>query len=246
MPIIFGLNPVLEALESGQPIDKIYLLAAKQNSAVSKIYKEARQQNIPLTRASRKKLEQITGGGKHQGIAALISPVHYAALSNLVEDIQRTGQMPLLAVLDRIQDPHNMGAIIRSAEVLGIHGIIFSLQDSVPVTDVVVKASAGAVFHQRLCKVERLPAAIRYLKESGLWIYSADAAGSNSLWEMDFAKPTAVIIGSEGSGIRPGLKKESDGIFHIPQSGKTESLNASVAAGIIFHEMHRQRSSAGR
>ncbi len=243
MPVIFGINPVLEALESKQPFDKIYLQSGKKSPVISKIYKLAKAQKIPVVQADRRKLERLTEKGKHQGVAALLAPLYYIGLEDLVDKIQKNGFNANLLIVDRIQDPHNLGAIIRSAEVLGVHGIIFSIRDTVPITDVVVKSSAGAVFHMDICKIDNLVSAVKYLKNCGIWIYSTSSHAGKGLWEMDFSRPQALIVGSEGKGVRPLLVKESDEIFRIPQPGSTESLNASVAAGIILAEVLRQRSA---
>lgn len=242
MPLIYGINPVLEALESKQSIDKIYLQQGKQGGVISTIRRQARQLGIPVVQADRTKLRRLTEDAKHQGIAALIAPIFYTGLSDLVEKIQKFGQTPNLVILDGIQDPHNFGAIIRSAEVLGVHGIIFNLRESVPITDVVIKSSAGAVFHIDICKVNNLASAVTYLKKCGILIYASSYRGKKTVWDMDFTSPQAVIIGSEGKGIRASLVKLSDETFRIPQTGKTGSLNASVAAGIILAEIRRQFS----
>ena len=243
MPIIFGRNPVLEALESGQTIDKIYLLNTAHGEVINRLYRLARQSGIPLVRADRRKLQQLCGTGRHQGVAALVAPIDYVGLEELVEDIQRRGENPALVVVDRIQDPHNLGAIIRSAEALGMHGLIFDLRDSVPITDTVIKTSAGAIFRLKICKVNNLARAVRYLKDSGLWIYASSSHAEKELAALDWQVPLAVIIGSEGKGVRALLRKECDEQFRIPLAGQTESLNASVAAGIIFYEIQRKRRS---
>ncbi len=241
MPVIFGRNPVLEALESDQTIDKIYLLNSAHGEVIKRLYRLARQMSIPVVRADRRKLQQLCGSGNHQGVAALVAPVNYLGLEDLVEHIQRQGETPALVVADRIQDPHNLGAIIRSAEALGMHGLIFDLRDSVPITDTVVKASAGAVFHLNICKVNNLTRAVRYLKDCGLWVYASSSHAEKTLAALDLQVPLAVIIGSEGKGVCALLQQSCDEQFRIPLAGKTESLNASVAAGIIFYEIQRQR-----
>jgi 23S rRNA (guanosine2251-2'-O)-methyltransferase len=241
MPFIFGFNPVFEALEAGQAIDKIYLQSGRRNSLIGRIYRLAKEQKIQVVNADQKKMRLLAGNNKHHGIAALLSNIRYIALEDLVEKIQKKGERPNLVMLDKIQDPHNFGAIIRSAEVLGAHGVLFSLRESVPVTEVVIKASAGAVFNIDICKIDNMARAIDYLRNCGLWIYSSSAHTGKELWKMDFLQPQAIIIGSEGKGVRPLLLKKSDEIFRISQEGKTESLNASVSAGIILAEVLRQR-----
>jgi 23S rRNA (guanosine2251-2'-O)-methyltransferase len=246
MPVIFGINPLLEALQSNEPLEKIYLLAGQRKPAVDKIYRIARAQKIALVQADRKKLDHLSGGKNHQGVVALLPSIRYIGLEYLVEKIQKSGRDPNLILADKLTDPQNFGALIRSAEVLGVDGIIFSLKDSTPVTDQVVKASAGAVFHLDMCKVTNLVLAVEYLKNCGLWIYASSSHAQKTLSEIDFKRPQATIIGSEGKGVRPLLLKRSDDVFRIPQRGKTESLNVSVAAGIIMNEILNQREGFTR
>jgi 23S rRNA (guanosine2251-2'-O)-methyltransferase len=241
MPVIFGSNPVLEALRSRQPIDKIFLLSSKQGSLISKIYHAAKKQNIPVVRADKRKLEKLTGGSLHGGVVALVAPLKYISLEDLISKINLLQENANILILDKIQDPQNFGAIIRSAEVLGVHAIIFSLNQNVPITDTVVKASSGAIFHIDICKVNNLSQTVRTLQKAGVWIYASSLKAEKSLWEIDFQRPHATIIGSEGKGIQLLLVKKSDEIFKIPQIGKTESLNASVAVGVILFEVFRQR-----
>jgi 23S rRNA (guanosine2251-2'-O)-methyltransferase len=243
MPKIIGINAVLEALRAKEPIDKIYILSTKNDPVVGKIFGQAKNQNIPVVKADRIKMAKLSDGKKHQGVIALIPPISYVPLEILVEKVQKSGEHPVYIILDRITDPQNFGAIIRSAEVLGIHGIIFSIRESVPVTDQVIKASAGAIFHLDICKVTNIAGALDYLKKCGIWVYASSSHTSKQLWDMDFTGPSAIIIGSEGKGVRPLLIKNSDDIFSIPQKGKTESLNASVAAGIIMSEVLKQRAN---
>lgn len=243
MPVIFGINPLLEALKAKEALEKIYILSGQHRPVFGKIQKMARELNIPTMQADRRKLDQISGGKTHQGVVALLTVVSYISLENLVDGVQKAGQDPNFIIADRITDPQNFGAIIRSSEVLGIHGVIFSQRDSTPVTEQVVKASAGAVFHLDICKVANLANAVEYLQKCGIWIYASSSHSEKTIWEMDFTRPQAIIIGSEGRGIRPLLLKKSDEVFRIPQQGKTESLNVSVAAGIIMTEIMKQRIS---
>jgi 23S rRNA (guanosine2251-2'-O)-methyltransferase len=241
MPVIFGVNPVNEALEAAEKIEKVYILKGKGGPVIGRIYSLAKEMRIPVVKASRSKLDTMSDRKKHQGVLALLAAIDYVTLDRLVENVQKKGAIPNLIILDQLNDPQNFGAIIRSAEILGVQGIIFSSRDSVPVTDLVVKASAGAIFHLEICKVSNLAQAIDYLKECGIWIYASSLQAEKILWDMDLSRPQAIIVGSEGKGVRPLLIKKSDEIFRIPQSGKTASLNASVAAGIIMAEIFKQR-----
>ncbi len=248
MPYIYGRNPVISALEQEDAVQKIYVQHGLQGNKIRHIYRIARAQNISITNADARKLKQLAGNGNHQGIVALIAPVEILPLEALLDLVtwrQNTeGEHnipPSIVVLDRLQDPHNMGAIIRSAEIFSVEGVLFSDRENVPVTDTVVKASAGAAMHCPLYKADSLSRAVEQLKENGVWIYGTSLEGSKSLWEMDFRRPCAIIIGNEEKGLRPLLQKKCDELFYIPQSGKTQSLNASVAAGIVLAEITRQR-----
>lgn len=243
MNTIYGRNPVVEALQSGQTIEKIYIQRGIGGGTIQHIFKLARQKRVPVVQASHQKLTQMIGGSKHQGVIALISPVTYLELPELLHRINQQGEPARLLILDRIQDPQNLGAIIRSAEILGMHGVLLSSRDSAPLSETAIKASAGAVFHIPICKTSNLTEAVRYLKENNIWVYAASSHASRSLWELDFNRPAAIITGSEGRGVRSLLLKESDETFRIPQTGKTESLNASVATGIILAEWLRQREN---
>lgn len=243
MPLILGINPLLEALSAGKAIEKIYLLSRKEGPAFSRIYHLAKEQHIPVVQADRQKMARLSGGKKHQGAVALLSVVDYLPLESLIEKVQKYAADANFLIVDQMSDPQNFGAVIRSAEILGIDGIIFSIKESVPVTEQVIKASAGAIFHIDLCKVNNLNSALLYLRECGIWIYSSSSQAKKTLWEMDFTRPQAIIIGSEGHGVRPLLLRNSDEVFSIPQQGKTESLNASVAAGIIMAEIFKQRQT---
>lgn len=247
MPVIYGINPVIEALQSQQPLDKIFILASKKPTLSSRIYPLAKKYRIPVVLADHQKMSTLVRGAKHQGIAALLSPIQYLSLTNLLNKVDNLASPASLIMMDAIQDPHNFGAIIRSAEVLGSQGIIFSSKGNVGVTDTVIKSSAGAVFHIDICKVTNLSQSARFLQGRGVWIYSASAKSDKALWEIDFKRPHAIIVGSEGKGVRPLLLKRSDDTFCIPQLGKTDSLNVSVATGIVLGEVLKQRhgTSAG-
>ncbi len=255
MAYIYGRNPVLEALQAGKPIQKIYIQHGNQSGKIRQIYHLARQEKIAVTNADSKKLRQMVGDSIHQGIVALISPVRILAFDELLGTLSqqfkatKKRQEPnrisslSLVIADRIQDPHNMGAIIRSAEVFGAQGVIFSTRETVPITETVVKASAGAALHCPLYRADNLGQAIDRLKKTNFWIYGAALDTDALIWEVDFNRHCAIIIGSEEKGIRPSLQKKCDQLFKIPQFGKTQSLNASVAAGIVLSEMKRQQAN---
>jgi 23S rRNA (guanosine2251-2'-O)-methyltransferase len=241
MSYIYGRNPVLEALLHGQAVQKIYIQHGNRGGKIQHVYRLARQHKIVVTNADAKKLRQMVGDANHQGVVALISPVRVLAFEELFERPDRAAPPACLLLADRIQDPHNMGAIIRSAEIFGVQGVIYSSRENVPITDTVVKASAGAALHCPIYQANNLAHAADLLKEKGIWLYGASLEGTATLWELDFKRDCAIIIGSEEKGIRPLLQKKCDLLFRIPQVGATQSLNASVAAGVVLAEMLRQR-----
>lgn len=241
MPYIYGRNPVMEALLHGQAIQKIYIQHGVQGDKVRQIYRLARQQHLAVANADQKKLQQMVGDVAHQGVVALISPVRILPFEELPDAPGETAPPACIVIAERIQDPHNMGAIIRSAEIFGAAGVVFSDRENVPITDTVIKASAGAALHCPLYKADNLARAAEILKEKGFWIYGAAPDAPLSLWATDFRRNCAVIIGGEEKGIRPLLQKKCDLLFRIPQLGQTQSLNASVAAGVILAEALRQR-----
>jgi 23S rRNA (guanosine2251-2'-O)-methyltransferase len=240
MPIILGKNPVFEALKTNQSVDKIFIQSGKEGTDVVAIYKIAKEKHIPVVRADRYKLKKMANQGNHQGFLAHISPVAYVPLHNLIDKIHYSGENARILILIDIQDPHNLGAIIRSAEIFGVHGIIFRSRKSVSLTDAVVKTSAGAVFFVDICKVTSLVDTIKYIRDCGILLYSAVPRSDRDLWSVDFTQPHAILIGNEGTGINQWLMKQSDLIFSISQKGKVDSLNVSVATGIILAEVQRQ------
>lgn len=243
MPHIFGRNPVIEALQNKQSIEKIYIQHGAHGDKINHIFKIARSSKIPITKIDSRKINKISGKNNHQGVLALISPIKTLDIDQLLQIVKKDKKFPYIVLLDRINDPHNMGAIIRSSEVFGASGIIYPARESVPITETVVKASAGAVFHIPICKSENLVKTIQLLKENDFWIYGSSADATTKLRETDFKRKCAVIVGSEEKGIRPLITKNCDILFGIPQIGKTESLNASVAAGIIFAEIAHQNQN---
>lgn len=246
MPHIFGRNPIIEALKDNQPIEKIYVHHRAHGDKINHIYKLARSNQIPITKIDSGKMKQIAGDANHQGAIALISPIKTVALEAMLEKVAKKNQSSCFVLLDRINDPHNMGAIIRSAEIFGAAGIIYPARENVPLTETVVKASAGATFHIPICRSANLVKSIQQLKEEGFWIYGSSVNAETTLWEMDFNRNCAIVVGSEEKGLRPLVEKQCDVLFSIAQVGKTESLNVSVAAGIILAEVSRQQQNIPR
>jgi 23S rRNA (guanosine2251-2'-O)-methyltransferase len=238
---IFGRNPVLEALRSQRTIQKIYIQHGTHGANLNKIFRLAKRNRIPTVPAESKKLIKLVGDVSHQGVIALLSPVDLIHFDELLQKSEDINEIQLLIILDGIQDPHNVGAIIRSAEAFGARGILLSIKGTCPITDTVVKSSAGAVMHIPISREKNLSQSIIKLKERNYWIYGSSLKAEKTLWEMDFNRKCAIIIGNEEHGIRPVLQNACDDLFKIKQPGKTASLNASVAAGVILAESVRQR-----
>ena len=239
--IIYGKNPVIEALEAGQTINKIYLARGQKNPVERKIIQLARQNGIPVREVDRKKLAEMAGYDKIQGVVAILSEAVYSTIEDIFNRATQQKESPLIALLDEIQDPHNFGAIIRSAEAFGFHGIIIGKDRSVGVTETVAKTSAGAVSHLPIARVQNLAQSIKELKARNVWIAGADQQATMSIYDADLNRSLAVVIGSEGKGIRRLIKESCDFLIRIPMVGQINSLNASVAAALIFCEARRQR-----
>jgi len=242
--IIYGKNPIKEALEAGQPLNKIYIGRGKRTTFERKIIQLARQQGIPVREMDRRKLTELSGSEAHQGIVAILSEVSYSDLDTIFHRSKQKGEPVLIALLDEIQDPRNLGAIIRSAEAFGFHGIIIPQNRSVTLTEVVAKTSAGAVAYLPVVRVNNLARTMDNLKEKGVWIAGTDQTADKSLYETDLNMALGIVIGSEGKGMRRLVREKCDFLIKIPMTGRVNSLNASVAAAICFAEIRRQRSLA--
>lgn len=242
--IISGKNPVFEALEAGLPINKIYLAAGPRHSIDAKIISLARQRGIPIREVGRKKLVELAGHENTQGIMAVLIPMAYRAIEDIFTRAREKNEAALIAILDEIQDPHNLGAIIRSAEAFGFHGIIIPKDRSVGLTDTVAKTSAGAVSHIPVVRVNNLARALDDLKKDDLWIAGADQDSVTPFYQADLNRALGVVIGNEGKGLRRLVKEKCDFLIRIPMVGQISSLNASVAAALIFCEARKQRSSS--
>ncbi|WP_295216816.1 23S rRNA (guanosine(2251)-2'-O)-methyltransferase RlmB [Ruminococcus sp.] len=239
---IAGRNPVLEALRSGAAVDTIYV--SQESGGLQEIISLAKDRGIPVKMVTDAKLSQLTGGAVHQGVAAEGACGQYVSLEELLQNAADRGEPPLLVLCDGIQDPHNLGAIIRTAEAAGAHGVIIPKRRSASLTLTVGKTSAGAASWLPVARVSNLVAAMETLKEHGVWIYGTDAAGT-SYTETDFTGGTAFVIGSEGFGMSRLVSETCDGMLSLPMRGKVNSLNASVAAGIFLYEAVRQRMAPG-
>ena len=240
MRTVCGINPVKEALRAHP--GKIREVALLGHSRVSReLAPICERAGVRWRQASREELDRLVEGGVHQGAVATVSDFQYLEVAELVDEARQSGRPPLLLLLDGLEDPHNLGAIVRSAQALGADGLILPKDRAVGVTPVVAKASAGAIETARIAQVTNLSRCLDELKALGLWAAAADPEASQAIWEVDLTGPLVLVIGSEGKGVRPLVRRHCDLAFRIPMAGPVGSLNASVAAGIALYEIARQR-----
>lgn len=238
--LIIGRNAVLEALRSERAIDTLLVAKGERNGSIGRIIADCRNRGAVIKEVDKRKLDFLCGGGNHQGVAAYAASHEYAELEDIFSLAKERDEKPFIIICDELEDPHNLGAIIRTAECAGAHGIIIPKRRSVSLTWAVSKASAGALEYMPVVRVTNLAAAIDELKERGVWIYSADMDGK-PFFETDFSGAVGLVIGSEGNGVGKLIREKSDFIVSLPMKGKINSLNASVAAGILMYEVARQR-----
>lgn len=243
---VYGVNPVLAALRARpDEVERLFLVEGQLGArAAGELLSRAREFGIRVEKVSRERLGALAEGGVHQGVVVELRGFKYAELEDLLEAAKALGQPPLVVVLDGIQDPHNLGAIIRSADALGAHGVVIAKDRAVQVTGTVAKASAGAVEHSRIARVVNVSRALEELKEAGLWVAAADVDAKEPMWSARLDGPLALVVGAEGAGVRDGVLKHCDFRLRIPMAGQVGSLNASVSAGILLYEVARQRSTA--
>ncbi|MBO6196868.1 MAG: 23S rRNA (guanosine(2251)-2'-O)-methyltransferase RlmB [Butyrivibrio sp.] len=239
---IEGRNAVIEAYRSGKTIDKIYILDGCQDGPVSTIRREAKKQGSLIKFVSRERLDQISETGKHQGVIAIAAAYKYSEMEDIFELAEARNEDPFVFVLDGIEDPHNLGAIIRTANLSGAHGVIISKNRAVGLTATVAKASAGALNYTPVVKVTNIAQTIEDLKKRGLWFACADMDGT-TMYKLNLKGAIGLVIGNEGSGVSRLVKEKCDMIASIPMKGDIDSLNASVAAGVLAFEVVRQRLS---
>ncbi|MDF2674269.1 MAG: rlmB [Clostridiales bacterium] len=240
--IIEGRNPVTEVLKSGRTIEKLFIAKGAVEGSLKMIISKAKDMGIVISEVDRKKLDDMSTTHSHQGVIALVSNYVYSTIDEILKLAEEKGEEPFIIILDEIEDPHNLGSIIRSANVSGAHGIIIPKRRSALVTATVAKASAGAIEYTRIAKITNLNQTIKELKEKGLWVIGTDMDGE-VCYKSNLSGPIAIVIGSEGKGISRLVKENCDGVVSIPITGEINSLNASVAAGIIMYEINRQRGS---
>lgn len=238
--IIAGRNPVIEALRSGRPIDSVMIAKGNTGGPVGKIIAMCREKSVVLKEVSPAKIEGICPGVNHQGVVAIAAAHEYASVEDILALAKERGEPPFIVIADEISDPHNLGAIIRTAESAGAHGVIIPRRNAAGLTSIVSKASSGALEYLPVARVSNLVSTIEELKKLGIWVYGAEMSGK-PFYETDFTGAAAVVIGSEGSGISRLIKEKCDVLVSIPMRGNISSLNASVACGILLYEVVRGR-----
>lgn len=238
--VLIGRNCVREALRSGRTIDCIMVVKGNRSGSLGEIIALAKAKGIPVKEADGKKLDFLSNGATHQGIVATVACKEYVSIEDIFQTAQQRGENPFIVILDEIEDPHNIGAIIRTAECTGVHGIILPKRRSAGLSYTVGKSSAGAVEYVNVARVTNLASAIEELKKRGVWVLGADMNGTPSE-KFDLTGSIAIVIGNEGKGIGKLIKSRCDGIISLPMKGKINSLNASVAGGIIMYDVLRQR-----
>ena len=236
-----GRNALQEALKSGRTIDKVFVASGEIDRSLQRLAAEAQKAGAVVVPVDRRKLDAMSTTRAHQGVIALAAAHVYYTIDDILEEAASRGETPLIVVCDELSDPHNLGAILRSAECAGAHGVIIPKRRSVGLTATVAKASAGAVEYMKVARVTNISAAIQELKDKGVWVFGTAAEGSIPMYQADLSGPAAIVIGNEGDGISQLVRKNCDVMVNIPMKGRISSLNASAAASILLYEAVRQR-----
>lgn len=240
MGLIYGKNPVIEALNSNTTINKIYIQA--KTKELYDIIKLAKSKRVVVVESDKYKLDKMIDGKNSQGVVASITDFEYSSVEDILQYARSKNEPPIVVILDKIEDPHNLGAIIRSAECLGVHGVIIQKRNACQVTDTVEKTAAGACAYVKVARVTNITETIKELKKEGLWIYGLDMEGSSKIYSTKFDGPIGIVVGNEGEGISRLVKENCDFMVNIPMTGRINSLNASVSAAISIYEILRQKS----
>lgn len=235
-----GRNAVLEAFRAGKTIDKLFVQDGCKDGAILSIVREAKKHDTIINYVGKERLEQISTTGKHQGVIAMAAAYDYAEMEDIFQNAEEKGEPPFVILLDEIEDPHNLGAIIRTANLAGAHGVVIPKRRATGLTATVVKASAGAINYVPVVKVTNMAKTIEELKERGLWFVCADMGGE-VMYRLNLTGPIGLVIGNEGTGVSRLVKEKCDYVASIPMKGDIDSLNASVAAGVLAYEIVRQR-----
>lgn len=239
--VLIGRNAVIEAIRSGRGINKLLISDGDKEGSVKEVISLAKEQGIVIQFVERSKIEGIAGGLRHQGVLAYVAPVAYSDLETILQAAETKGEAPFLLLLDELEDPHNLGALLRTADATGVHGVLIPKRRSVPLTATVAKTSAGAVEYVPVARIGNIAQTLRKLKDKGFWVAGADMDGSQNYYEADLTGPLVLVVGSEGHGMSRLTKEQCDFIVKMPMVGKINSLNASVAGSILMYESMRQR-----
>ena len=237
---IEGRNSVIELLESKKDINKIFVTKGEKHGSINKILAMARERNVIIVEKDKRQMEQMAQTPNYQGVIAIVPPFEYCEIEDILEDAKNKNEDPFVLILDGIEDPHNLGSIIRTAETAGVHGVIIPKRRAASVNSTVSKVSAGAVEHMKIARVTNISDSIQKLKDNGLWICGTDIDAKNYYYNQDLKGPLGVVIGNEGQGMSEKVKKNCDFLVKIPMKGKVTSLNASVSTGIVVYEAVKQ------
>ena len=243
---VVGRNPVLELLKTEKQIDKIYILKGDLKGSIKKIIGAAKDKGIIIQEVDGKRLDELSQGELHQGVAALVTGFEYSTIEDMLEKAETLNEPPFIVILDGIEDPHNLGAIIRTCECAGVHGVVIPKRRAARVNQTVYKASAGAVNHMMVSDVTNITRTIESLKEKGLWIYGADLKGENYYYNESLKGAIGLVIGNEGKGISRLVSEKCDVLIKIPMFGNISSLNASTSAAILIYEVIRQKDEKSK
>lgn len=239
--VLVGRNAVTEALKSGRGINKLWIASGDREGSVAEIAALAKERGIVVQYVERAKIEALAGGHRHQGVLAYVAPVPYAELEDILKAAEAKGEAPFIVLLDELEDPHNLGALLRTADATGVHGILIPKRRSVSLNATVAKTSAGAVEYVPVARIGNIAQTLKKLKEKGFWVAGADMDGEKAYYEADLTGPLVLVVGSEGKGMSRLTKEACDFIVRMPMVGRINSLNASVAGSILMYESMRQR-----
>ena len=236
-----GRNAVIELLESGKDINKIFISNGEKHGSINKIIAMAKERKVLIKEVNKSKINEMAQEENNQGVIAIVPPFQYSDVDDILENAKMKNEEPFIIILDGIEDPHNLGAIIRTAETAGCHGVIIPKRRAAVVNSTVAKASAGAVEYMKIARVNNLTETIKYLKKQGIWVYGTDIEAKDFYYNQNLTGPIAIVIGSEGFGMSRLVKENCDVLLKIPMKGKITSLNASVSSGIVIYEVVKQR-----
>lgn len=239
--ILAGRNPVMEAMRNRRTIDKILVARGEKEGSIIKIMATAKERGIPVIEVEKVKLESLAQTTSHQGVVAYTTPFQYSEIDDILKTAEERGEDPFLLILDGINDPHNFGALIRTAETAGVHGIILPKRNACPMTATVMKSAAGATEYMKIARVTNITDTVKMLKNKNIWVYGADGAANETIYETNLRGPVAIVLGDEGYGISRLVKENCDVLIKIPMKGQISSLNVSVAGALILYETVRQR-----